>query len=443
MAIITYDPNLSDFPNLPNPTWGQDDSNGFSLKLSWTGTVNDETGAASLSFKNTLASTNKNFSQWTIASNIKANNGVVSSVSVQRTLNTNSEVIVNNGTLSLSGWDDTSKAYRWLTNDGGTTYYLSMTAFADGSGTATYIPNNTSVGVDIYVTKTGTPPPTSYTVTFDPQNGSSTFTRSGSSISLPSAGTKTNYSFAGWYTAPNKGGTQVSDPYTPTNNTTTLYAGWTYVDPGGSTTYYEYSYGSNGGSITPSGSGSIASGTSIILGDPGVKTGFSFVGWYKEEALTNYAGGIGSSYAITATIKFWAKWAVSTSVLPAWPNPVLSLAPFIAGQSYNNPIAVSNMSAYNGVYSISAGSLPGGISINSSTGTLSGTVTSASDYSFTVLATNSNGTATQSYSGSITGVLRVRQGEAWVKAVAKKRDGDIWKPGTVRVWSNNTWLYGS
>jgi hypothetical protein len=101
------------------------------------------------------------------------------------------------------------------------------------------------------------------------------------------------------------------------------------------------------------------------------------------------------------------------------------------------------MSGYNGVYSISAGSLPGGISINSSTGELTGTVTTGADYSFTVLATNNSGTASQAYSGSITGILRVRQAEGWVKAVAKKREGEIWKPGTVRVWSNGTWLYGS
>jgi uncharacterized repeat protein (TIGR02543 family) len=442
MAILQFDPSFSDPLNANNPKAGNNDSNGFYVQLSWTGTVDDSTGATSLSVKNTLFSTNNNFSQWTINSSISANSGSVSSVGVQRTLAKNSSVIVNNGSISLSSWSDTSKAYRWQTNNGGASYFLTLTANADGAGTATYIPNNASVGTTITVTPAA-PPPTSYTVSFNSDGGSSSPSPlSGTSITLPSPGTKTNYSFNGWYTPSESFVGTTGGSYSPTANIT-LKASWSYVDPGGGTTYYSYSYNSNGGSSTPSGSGSIASGTAITLGNPGTKAGFTFAGWYIDSGLTSEAGGIGVSYAITANRIFYAKWTASTSVIPVWPSPVLSLAPFIAGQAYSDTISVSNMSAYSGVYSISAGSLPGGISINSATGALTGTVTTGADYSFTVLATNSNGTATQAYSGAITGILRIRQGEGWVKTVAKKRDGEIWKPGTVRVWSNGTWLYGS
>jgi uncharacterized repeat protein (TIGR02543 family) len=312
------------------------------------------------------------------------------------------------------------------------------------TATATFSGDGTTVGtanVSVSFTVVG-----SNTVSFNSDGGSvSPSPLSGASITLPSPGTKPNYSFSGWYT-PSGSYVGTSGTSYTTTGTFTLTAYWSYVPPpppSGGPTYYSYSYESNGGSSTPSGSGSIASGTAITLGSPGTKTGFTFAGWYLDSGLTSYAGNIGSSYAITADRVFYAKWSTSTSILPAWPNPVLALAPFIAGQPYSDTITVANMSAYNGVYSISSGSLPGGISINSATGALTGTVTTGTDYSFTVLATNSSGTASQAYSGTITGILRIRQGEGWVKTVAKKREGEIWKPGTVRVWSNGTWLYGS
>jgi uncharacterized repeat protein (TIGR02543 family) len=312
------------------------------------------------------------------------------------------------------------------------------TASASFSGDGTTV-GSASVSFSFTVADTTPPPPTSYVVSFNSNGGSinpSQLSGSSSSpITLPSPGDKSGYTFSGWtYNGSNVG--SVGASYTPTA-TVTLVASWSIIPPpppGGGTTYYSYSYESNGGSSTPSGSGSVASGTAITLGSPGTKTGYSFAGWYIDSGLTSYAGNIGSSYAITANRIFYAKWSTSTAILPEFPSPAPALAQFIAGQAYTDTITASNMTSYNGVYSISIGSLPGGIS---------GTVSTASDYSFTVTARNDNGTATQSYSGTIRGIMRIRQNEAWVKVIAKKREGQIWKPGTVRVWSNGTWLYGS
>lgn len=426
-------------PTTNSPKIGSTDSNGFYLRLVWSGTYDDVTGAATVNFSTRLYSTNNNFSQWTINSSISVNGSSIDSSSVQRTLAKNSYISLDSGTFTVGGWNG------WLLATNGNRY-LNVTAAADGVGTASYIPNNTSVGTVISVTPVSAP--VSYTVSYSNPYGSagnsSESVLSGNSGTFPNPGSRTNYTFNGWENNssyyPGASTPQITGPTTYTATS----ASWTYVPPSGGTNY-NYSYQSNGGSNTP-GSSSVASGTSITLGTPGTKSGYTFSGWYIDSGLSTSAGSggnndIGDPHTITADTIFYAKWTSTTSTLPAWPSPAPALAQFIAGQPYTDSVTASNMSG--GTYSISVGSLPGGISINSSTGALTGTVTTGTDYSFTVLATNSNGAASQAYSGTITGILRVRQGEGWVKTVAKKREGEIWKPGTVRIWSNNTWLYGS
>lgn len=53
-------------------------------------------------------------------------------------------------------------------------------------------------------------------------------------------------------------------------------------------------------------------------------------------------------------------------------------------------------------FGVSAGTLPAGLSINSSTGTISGTPTVSGAYNFTVQATNSFGNSTRQFTGTIT-----------------------------------------
>lgn len=84
---------------------------------------------------------------------------------------------------------------------------------------------------------------------------------------------------------------------------------------------------------------------------------------------------------------------------PQWQDN--ALANFTAGNSYSDSVTASNMN-YGGLYSIASGSLPSGISLNTSTGAVTGTPTSAGQsYSFTIYATNSYGTASASFSGTV------------------------------------------
>lgn len=54
-------------------------------------------------------------------------------------------------------------------------------------------------------------------------------------------------------------------------------------------------------------------------------------------------------------------------------------------------------------FSVSGGSLPAGLSLNTTTGTISGTPTTAGSYSFTIQANNSVGSDTQAFTGTVTG----------------------------------------
>lgn len=307
------------------------------------------------------------------------------------------------------------------------TYTASATFSGDGTTVGT-----ASVSFSFTVTA---PPPTSYTVTFDANGGSGSMsaqTSSSATTLTANAFTRTNYTFAGWNTAANGSGTSYANQATYAfTSSTTLYAQWNYSPP--SPTTFNYSYNSNGGDNTPA-SGNAAS---TILGSPGSRSGYTFTGWYSS--ATGQIYGAGTSYTLNADTIFTAQWTQDgggATYPPAWTDN--AIASFTVGKAYSDGVAASNMN-YSGAYSISSGSLPSGISLNTSTGTLTGTVSSASDYSFTITATNSYGSVQQAFSGSIAGAMRVYVDGQWVKKVAQVYDNGTWKPATVNVFNNNSW----
>lgn len=121
---------------------------------------------------------------------------------------------------------------------------------------------------------------------------------------------------------------------------------------------------------------------------------------------------------------------------PSWSDT--TLAPFVAGQAYSDGVSATNMN-YSGSYSVSSGALPSGLSLNTSTGAVTGTVSSAADYSFTITASNSYGSINQSFSGTIAGGIRIWNGSAWLKRVVQVWDGSAWVPKTLKVWSGSSW----
>jgi hypothetical protein len=101
---------------------------------------------------------------------------------------------------------------------------------------------------------------------------------------------------------------------------------------------------------------------------------------------------------------------------------------------------------YSGSYSITSGSLPTGISLNSSTGAITGTPTVASQsYSFTITASNSYGSTATSFSGTVAvaptaGSMRVWNGTIWAANKPSIFDGSMWVAGSTYVYNGSAWV---
>ena len=93
---------------------------------------------------------------------------------------------------------------------------------------------------------------------------------------------------------------------------------------------------------------------------------------------------------------------LTVSDAPAWTTSAGSLGSNAAGSSVSYTVAATNATSF----AIQSGSLPGGVSLNTSTGAITGTesgATSETTYSFTIRATDAQGqTADRAFSITIT-----------------------------------------
>jgi hypothetical protein len=136
----------------------------------------------------------------------------------------------------------------------------------------------------------------------------------------------------------------------------------------------------------------------------------------------------------------------STDNAPPPSNPPVwidnTLAGFQAGTAYSDAVSATNSPTY----SVISGALPTGISLNSSTGAVTGTpTTGGQSYSFTIRAINADGNVTQAFSGTVAaavgaGKARVWNGSVWVYGTVRVWDGSTWATGLVRVWNGSSWV---
>lgn len=160
-------------------------------------------------------------------------------------------------------------------------------------------------------------------------------------------------------------------------------------------------------------------------------------------ALTGTPTSTGSyNFTISATNSFGTITATFSGSIKLAPNWIDNqLGSFINGVAFSDSVTASNSPTY----SVSAGSLPAGISLNSATGAVTGTPSGSvgTSYSFTITATNADGNVSQAFSGSIQpdlgGNLKLFVDGAWSDKEVYVYDGTTWARGTVYIYNGVAW----
>ncbi len=177
----------------------------------------------------------------------------------------------------------------------------------------------------------------------------------------------------------------------------------------------------------PAGVTATASGTNTntytLSGTPTGSGAFSFT-----VQATNSDGTLSKSFS------------GSILLVPNWIDN--TLGNFVNGVEFSDSVSATNSPTY----SVTAGSLPAGISLNSSTGLVSGTPTGSvgTAYSFTITATNSDGTISQAFSGTIQpdlgGGIKLFDGTTWENKEIYVYNGTTWVLGRLFVYSGTAWI---
>lgn len=312
--------------------------------------------------------------------------------------------IVNAGLASnITGQSTTNNA-----SQDGIVYYQNPSA-----GTTVNLGSTVNWEYYIYVAPT-------WTVTFNRDGGGSTTTTTatdGTSVTLPSAPTKTGYTFTGWRSSYNNSvyGANTSSHAIYAN--TTFTAQWTAVQ-------YTISFVENGGTnvndITAN------SGTTVILPTNITRTGYAFDGWFGNSGLTD---GPYASWPVSANKTFYAKWDL---LAPGFTDETISQS-LLLNQDFST-VADRTVSATNANnYSISYG----GSNLNptswltiDSVGNLSGSTNIVGTYSFIINAINIEGDSTPSNVKTITVVYPGQRFNAALGTNnitnAKRFDGSNW-----------------
>ena len=138
--------------------------------------------------------------------------------------------------------------------------------------------------------------PTYYIVTFDTNGGSDINQQrvaSGAGVTKPVDPTRKGYAFDGWYS--DEALTTPWDFSTPVTDNMTLYAKWTQT--------HTVTFNSNGGSAIKS--QTVRDGDVATKPADPTKDGYTFAGWFSDEALAN---AFDFSTKVTANTTLYAKW---------------------------------------------------------------------------------------------------------------------------------------
>ena len=172
-----------------------------------------------------------------------------------------------------------------------------------------YIAGDVTITYDVSTGKTVITCP-GIPVTLDQRSGTggttsvtATYGAAMPNITMPA---RTGYTFGGYYTSNNGGGTQyyTANGTSATNwdiaSKTTLYAKWT-------ANKYTITWNANGGSVTPTSSTYTYDGATVTLPTP-TRTGYTFNGWFTETSGGTQITNIGTTNKPTSNVTYYAQW---------------------------------------------------------------------------------------------------------------------------------------
>lgn len=271
----------------------------------------------------------------------------------------------------------------------------------------------------------------SYSISYAANGGSGTMNNT--TWSYPNSGTvasnsftRTGYTFSGWTNSSTGAAVAVGATF---STSVALTANWT----GNTGTVYYNGNGNDGGS-TANTTWTYPATSGIVRANGFTRSGYTFARWNTAAngSGTDYYPG-GSTPADGTTL--YAVWGI-LAVYPSFTDTTV-LTPATMGTSYSDGVSATNASSY----SIISGSIPTGLSFNTSTGAITGTPTAQGEFTFSARATST--TSNTADSGNITIVVyppgkrpdtntrlttaKRFTGSAWVNLTIMKRfDGSNW-----------------
>ena len=224
-------------------------------------------------------------------------------LNVAATSNGNQQSVISwsapstNGGSAITGYTVTSNTNATCTTS---TTSCTISSLAYGTAYTFTVTATNNVGTSDASTSASATTAALYTVTFNAKSGTAVASGSfltASTVSEPTAPTRTGYSFAGW--SATDGGSAVSFPYAPgVTSNITLYARWDALDNA-------VTFDSKGGSSVSS--SIFSSGGTVTEPTAPTRSGFTFAGW----AATDTGTAVTFPYApgVVTDITLYAKWS--------------------------------------------------------------------------------------------------------------------------------------